>query len=472
MTAEAPRFSTSGIGTNDELERELSARGLKFEKTHGSYGGHENSYIIHNPTRETMCELGHKAGQEAIVYGQNGQHELTYTHGPKAGTYHPSLPLVRFSQEKPEDYYTHLPGAGYVSLHFDFDKLHDSPAKHTMSVTHGGPAGEVAQPQLHTTLKSEVLKMLIRALSKASAVEDPHSRKWDGAHPWHEAHSSYHHRSKGHGILLTTQEFSDMLPLAKAEPPLLLESVVATPTLPANEFAKHSAPFGVISPGRISNLRFYQLEGKAPAADQLVTDHGFSTHYIGAKHARHDFHGKNLDHGHLPIHDESGGEEDPTGHGDAWRKTQQLAYALTHPAVNQIYGEGRRNGPLGARSLREAKRTVHWASLAADKQRDLLTQMGVPTSDEDYNRERNTVLADALHRASTGEVRDPAAEGFMPHAHHVPVETALALLGARAAHLGLSSDHAVLKTERDLSAREVALALVSFVDFALKKNRL
>jgi hypothetical protein len=79
---------------------------------------------VHGVTRDQLHSLGKEFGQEAVVYGEGGKHELHYTAGPNAGKYHPSLPLVRYSHDQPQDYYTHVPGHGYATLHFDFDKLH------------------------------------------------------------------------------------------------------------------------------------------------------------------------------------------------------------------------------------------------------------------------------------------------------------------------------------------------------------
>ncbi len=134
MTAESPKFPTQP-GGNEALKADLHGLGLHHEPTHGSYGAPENSFIVHNPTREHMYMLGRKYGQEAVVYSQDGKHELLYTHGPNAGKHQLSKPQMHFSQTQPKDFYTHLPGKGYVTLHFG-DDLHDSPVKGTVPLEH------------------------------------------------------------------------------------------------------------------------------------------------------------------------------------------------------------------------------------------------------------------------------------------------------------------------------------------------
>jgi hypothetical protein len=142
MTAESPRFPTHP-GGNEALSADLHGLGLHHEPTHGSYGAPENSFIVHKPTREHMYTLGRKYGQEAVVYSQDGKHELLYTHGPNAGKHQESKPEMHYSPTQPKDFYTHLPGKGYVTLHFG-DEMHDSPVKGTVPLEH-----HVAKPPLN-----------------------------------------------------------------------------------------------------------------------------------------------------------------------------------------------------------------------------------------------------------------------------------------------------------------------------------
>ncbi len=154
VSAEHP-MHPSGGGTA-ELQKELQGMGLAHELTQSAYGGPKHtSFIVHNPTREQMYRLGHKFGQESVIYAQDGKHEMLYTNGPNAGKAHLSKPDMHFSQTQPKDYYTHLPGRGFVTLHFGED-LHDTPVKGTMPL-----AQMVAQPPL---AKREMVQKFARDL--------------------------------------------------------------------------------------------------------------------------------------------------------------------------------------------------------------------------------------------------------------------------------------------------------------------
>jgi hypothetical protein len=447
MTAEAPRFS-SEQGGNEALESHFKQMGLKYEPTHGSYGGPEHSYLVYNPTREQMYKLGQKFGQEAVIYSQDGRHELLYTRGDNAGKYHPSLPLLRYSKEQPDDYYTHIPQRGYVTLHFDFDHPQDSPVKNNIPLAQQTPTGD------KPLNKREIREHLLIALRKSmGGSKHPHS------YPWHEGHTGHHQHSVGGGVLLDSSKYQGLFRLAKKD-----ESAL-TPTVPHNNpqaagagvatYAKYAAPHGTIDKAKPSNLKFYPMAGTKPVVDKLVKDNGFQVYYAGGKHGKADLAGKNYNTGHLMIWDPSagsGGDFSEADYTDNWRKTHELAHALTYPQLNQIYGEGRRMGGLGKqRTAREAKRAVHWEWLAAHKQRELAAQAGVHISDEDFHRKLNTVMHDAVHRAVTGKFTEPSDEGFVPHPHKVPLETALGLVDEAARGMGLHSDHDVIrKFSRDL----------------------
>jgi hypothetical protein len=206
-------------------------------------------------------------------------------------------------------------------------------------------------------------------------------------------------------------------------------------------YAKFAQPYGTINPGTKTNLLHYPYHGKAHEAKKLVADHGFRSYYAGGKYGKPDLAARNYNTKHLMIYDpspESGGDFQDEGYTDAWRHTHELAHALTYPHLNSIYGEGRRIGKLGVhRTLREAQRAVHWEWLAAHKQRELSEQMGIHIPDEDFHRELNTVMHDAIHRAVTGKFTEPSDEGFAPHAHKVPLEHALSMVASEGAEARL-----------------------------------
>ncbi len=477
MTADAPRFPVSVAGGNAALEGHFQKMGLKYEKTHGSYGGPEESYVVHGPTREQMHQLGHAFGQEAIVYSQNGNHELHYTHGENKGKYHPSFPGVNYhGNTQPEDYYTHLPGHGYFTLNFNFDKLHDSPVKHTIQTN------DPAHPVHALVSKAEIKKALASLIKSAIAPSSKHPNSY----AWHEGHISYHQRTVGHGVLLTEKEFAAKAHLAKSE----LRKDAATPSVPkvtspgaepahaTNEqaagkgvstYKQFALPYGNVEPTKPSSLKFYPMNGKADAVNGLVAQHGYQVHYAGGKHGKPDLANKNFDSGHLMIWDpspDSGSSFGEHEYTDNWRKLHELGHALTLKDLNTKYGEGRRMGGLGKqRTLREAKRSVEWEHLAAHKQRELASQIGIHISDDDFHRELNTVMHDAVHRAITGKFTEPGDEGFQPHAHKVPLEHAMKTLDDHAAMMGLTDHNQLMKK------REIALALTDLLKSVIERNR-
>ncbi len=437
MTAEAPRFQ-SEPGGNEALSNELKTIGLRHEDTHGSYGGPEHSLIIHGPTREQMFHLGHKFGQEAVVYSQDGKHEMLYTNGPHSGKAHPALPQINFSQSQPKDFYTHIPGRGYVTLHFG-DDMHETPVKGTMPLE--------LQMQKPALSKREIALQLAQILRKSLDVP----QRWAGSYDWHDGHTSHH-----------ASLIKDEAPAAVSPPKPV---VSATPTASTNTqsakagvktYAQFAQSYGTIDKSKPSNLKFYPMEGTGDKVNDLVKKHGYHVYYAGGKNGMPDLATKNYDTKHLMIWDPSAGSGSDFGatdYTDNWRKTHELAHALTHQQLNQKYGEGRRMGGLGKmRTPNEAKRAVEWEWLAAHKQRDLAGSMGVHISDEDFHRELNTVMHDAVHRAVTGRFTEPSEEGFQPHSHKIPLEHALNTVDEHAHAMGLQSDHETLqKFSQDLA---------------------
>jgi len=305
---------------------------------------------------------------------------------------------------------------------------------------------------------------------------------WAGAYAYHES-KPHHKQSKGHGVLLTTKQFMDLTGLAKKEgdPPTQPTPPAPHPTneqaagVGVSTYAKHAAPFGTVNKGVPSNLEHYPMKGTKDKVNQLVKDHGYQVYYMGGKHGKPDLANRNYENGHLAIWDPSAGsggdfgEEDVT---DNWRKVHELAHALTLPALNQKYGEGRRMGGLGKhRTLREAKRSVEWEYNVAHKQRDLNKQLGIHVPDEVFHKELNTVMHDAVHRAVTGKFTESSAEGFVPHSHKVPLETSLGMLDEAAKEMGLPDEHSLVrKSEREYTAHEAAVLVFERVKETLRKH--
>ena len=114
------------------LSQDLKNMGLRHEETEGRYGSPEKSYIVYNPTKEQMIALGNKYGQDSILHVPNGHKSAKIHYTDLAqdevgnllkGYSRPSTGSYAFSNtEQPEDYYTKLPGKGYMRLNFDWDK--------------------------------------------------------------------------------------------------------------------------------------------------------------------------------------------------------------------------------------------------------------------------------------------------------------------------------------------------------------
>lgn len=242
--------------------------------------------------------------------------------------------------------------------------------------------------------------------------------------------------------------------MQKAEPEHPTNDQVAG--VGVSTYSKYALPYGSIDKSGPSNLIHYPYQSKAHEINQLVNDHGYTVYYAGGKYGRPDLAARNYDTKHLMVYDPSpnaGGNSGVEAHTDAWRKIHELAHALTRPELNGIYGEARRIGKLGHhRTMNEALRAVHWEWLAAHKQRELSKQIGIDIPDPIFNKELNTVMHDAVHRAVTGKFTEPSQEGFRPHDHHVPLEHALGLVREAAHNLGLTGMHDLIqKNETDIA---------------------
>lgn len=129
MSGENPMYPKANEGGHNGLRSRLNQMGLKYEETHGKYNKPEKSFIIRNPTERQMFQLGKEFGQESIIYGKDGKHHLLYTNGPNEGMFHPNKGTFEFGTEAPRDFYMAVPGKGFFSMDFDWDKLHPSESK-------------------------------------------------------------------------------------------------------------------------------------------------------------------------------------------------------------------------------------------------------------------------------------------------------------------------------------------------------
>jgi len=170
-----------------------------------------------------------------------------------------------------------------------------------------------------------------------------------------------------------------------------------------------------------------------------------------------DFSKKNYTTGDLGVYDpgvEATSFADK-GTTDNWRKIHELGHALGLEELNDKWGEGRRLGKLGTRTPREMLRAVDWERLALENQRKLMQELGLPITNEQYNRDWNTTIGDAAFRGITGKFTSPEKEGFSAFAdRRVPVDTGMKLVQQRADELGLDMNQ-TLRDKRG-GARKIA----------------
>lgn len=216
--------------------------------------------------------------------------------------------------------------------------------------------------------------------------------------------------------------------------------------------------FGKKEKDKKTNLQFYRgIEQAEPAIDKMIKDHGYKFYMAGGEHGKPDLRNKNYNTRHLTIWNQKSKEGKDFGdeeHSRSWRKLHELSHALTYPEVNNMYGEGRRIEKLGKRTPNEAKRSVHWEWLAAHKQRDLSKQLGFKIKKEDFHRELNTVMNDAVHRAIVGKFVEPSERGFQPSSEKVDLEQSLKMIDDHAKAMGLDHSHATLEGTPNAMARD------------------
>ncbi len=117
----------------------------------------------------------------------------------------------------------------------------------------------------------------------------------------------------------------------------------------------------------------------------------------------------------------------------AWRVSHEIAHGITESVMARRYGPSRRYGRLGQTmegergaagkrvtvtldplTLSEAQRAVEWEDVAFRAQRIILEKEGVRISDEEFAREYNINLSDAVYRVTTGKFGNPGEYGFSP----------------------------------------------------------
>jgi hypothetical protein len=466
---------------HNSLHQDLKQAGFEPVEVQGNYGAPEQSFMVsHSGSKENLRDLEHiawKYNQDAVVHHSQGKNRLVtqdghyfegegHVHGPHLKEYYTQLPTGhRFqlhinveaqpkklakADDKPFDllagqkkkrakaetnphHYGIILGINvFHGIHEDHDKLAGYHIKNPDdkqfedAVKHAQKFGEPA-----LIIHGDAPPML---QEDAPAMPSPH------AYDWHDGHT-------GHYSGVDDSDLDKAETLAVKEHHTGNSQAAGAGVSTYRPIAEH---YGAILPGKKTNLKFYPgLEHHEEKIDKLISDHGFQTYFAGGKHGRPDLNKKNYNTGHLMVWDPSsgsGGDFQDEAHTRSWRKLHELAHALTHPEINQLYGEGRRLGKLGVRTPRESKRAVHWEWLAAHKQRELGEKIGMKISDESFHKELNTIMHDAVHRAVTGQFTEPSDEGFVPSKEKVPLEHSLKLMDEHAHKAGLQHEEATFRS--------------------------
>lgn len=288
--------------------------------------------------------------------------------------------------------------------------------------------------------------------SKQKELSDK-SPKHPNSYAWHDGHTDHHNEVKKSEAFKLHPHLQ-----AHGDKPQATEASIPNDQAGGNksgEFHNIMNHYGTSDATKPTNLKFYNgLEHYTDKINNHIKEAGHTVYTAGGKFGKPDLANKNYNTKHLMIYDPTEGSGGDFGHEDFtsnWRKIHEKAHADTYDKINSIYGEGRRLGKLGARSPNEMKRAVHWEWETVHRQRELMESMGHKMSDEDFNREANTVMGDAVHRSVTGKFTDPNEMGFYPHSEKVPLEHALNTIDQYAAKMGLRHKHDTT-AQRDLAA--------------------
>ncbi len=120
MTAENPGAKTlspeENAKRNQDLEAELKRMGVDYTKVVGRYGGTpENSFVIHDISREDALQLGKKFGQESVLRSKEG---LVY----QDGSVHPrNGETIVGAKAKETGFYSELPDGTTFQVPIDFE---------------------------------------------------------------------------------------------------------------------------------------------------------------------------------------------------------------------------------------------------------------------------------------------------------------------------------------------------------------
>lgn len=468
---------------HDSMAHDILQSGLEATPVEGHYGAPEKSFMVSHSGSEAdqkkLENIAWKYNQDAVVHSSKGKNTLVgkdgtyyegegHVHGPHLKEYFTKLPSghkfqlqigaeakqLAKAEERPYDllanqkkkrakaeskphHYGVIFGINvFHGLHEDHDKL---AGLHVTS-----PDDKQFEESVEKAKKQGEPAIVIHGDAPPMLREDAPAASHPHAYDWHDGHTDHYGESGGDGDL---EKADAPKPTVVQEHHTGNAQAAGTGVSTYRPIAEH---YGSVLTGKKTNLKFYPgLEHHEAKIDKMIADKGFQVHFAGGKHGKPDLKNKNYNTGHIMVWDPSpgsGGDFQDESHTRSWRKLHELAHAVTYPEVNQLYGEGRRLGKLGVRTPRESKRAVHWEWLAAHKQRELGEKIGVKISDDDFHKELNTIMHDAVHRAVTGQFTEPSDEGFVPSKEKVPLEHSLKLIDEHAHKAGLPHEEATFRS--------------------------
>ena len=127
FSADNPKFPENNkLGLNHEqVLHHLKGAGYDAHEVKGHYGAPERSIAIYGVTPEHAEKLHGMAaqlGQDSSIYSSGKDHEMLFHHGDQKGK-KVTGQGTNWHQQKPNDFYTSLPGGVHHFTHnFNFDK--------------------------------------------------------------------------------------------------------------------------------------------------------------------------------------------------------------------------------------------------------------------------------------------------------------------------------------------------------------
>jgi hypothetical protein len=200
---------------------------------------------------------------------------------------------------------------------------------------------------------------------------------------------------------------------------------------------------GSVNPGTdtTEQLKFYNLEPlieNPQITEQMLADLGYNVETFSYNPERFKLpklktKGYGQDTVWIYDPEEEHGSFKDTEYTRAWRVFHEVGHGVTESFMEPKYGPSKREGRLGVEStsmrgvppkqvevkvpglsLAQAQRAVEWEDTAFRAQQMLLSMYGVQIAPEDFAREYNVNIADALFRTLTGDFGDPGSYGYVP----------------------------------------------------------